>query len=313
MSTPITDAGERVVGALRVEDDRAEVDARTRSTLAIILLAGLAALAIAWVLARRLATNLSSPIERLARAAADLDHDLSRSELPRSGIGEIDALADALTASSTRINDALARERRFSADVSHQLRTPLAAIRLRLERRQITHEAARLAESTLDDLDRLDATVTHLLAFARDATPRGAETALAQIMQDSQQRWEVHPHDGRRIHWRIDGDQPVSVADSAIDQVLDVLIDNALRHGRGDVTITTRGVRGGVAVDVSDAGAVEASVTEERLFRRGHGHGHGIGLALARSIAEADGGRLLLTRRDPTRFTLFLPASPPTA
>jgi signal transduction histidine kinase len=98
-------------------------------------------------------------------------------------------------------------------------------------------------------------------------------------------------------------------AGNSIDQIVDVLIDDALRHGNGAVTVTARSLGGAVAIDVADEGSVADIVTDERLFQRGEGDGHGIGLALARSLATAEGGRLLLTNRHPATFTLFLPTT----
>lgn len=70
--------------------------------------------------------------------------------------------------------------------------------------------------------------------------------------------------------------------------------------------MTLRSIAGGAAIDISDEGALSDNADEEFLFRRGHGHRNGIGLALARSLAEAEGGRLLLVRRQPTTFSLVL-------
>ena len=98
------------------------------------------------------------------------------------------------------------------------------------------------------------------------------------------------------------------ISNSTFDQIVDVLVDNALRHGTGTITITTRHLAGGAAIAVSDEGTLSATLTEEDVFERGVGRDHGIGLSLARSLAVADGARLLLTSRGPTTFTLFLTA-----
>src|SRR4029079_439260 len=111
------------------------------------------------------------------------------------------------------------------------------------------------------------------------------------------------------VQWQAGTEQMVTAAGNSIDQILDVLIDNALRHGKGDLTIAARSLGSAVAIDVTDSGSVPDEVTSGRLFQRGEGDGHGIGLALARSLATAEGGRLLLTSRSPTTFTLFVPAS----
>jgi len=85
---------------------------------------------------------------------------------------------------------------------------------------------------------------------------------------------------------------------SAARQVIDVLVDNALRHGAGIVTITARGVGTGLIVEVADEGPGIGG-DPEAMFQRGSGTGHGIGLALARSLAEAEGNRLRLIRAGP--------------
>ncbi len=98
----------------------------------------------------------------------------------------------------------------------------------------------------------------------------------------------------------------VQASPSSIEQVLDVLLDNAFERGHGQITMTLRAIAGGAAIDIDDEGALPDDIDEETLFRRGHGHNNGIGLALARSLAEAEGGRVLLVRRQPTTFSLVL-------
>jgi signal transduction histidine kinase len=100
----------------------------------------------------------------------------------------------------------------------------------------------------------------------------------------------------------------INVPGSLITQILNVLMDNALRRGRGAVTLTVREISEAFALDVTDEGSItmESAAVSERGMSGGNGQG--IGLALARSMAEASGGRLVLGGRSPTTFTLFLPA-----
>jgi Histidine kinase-, DNA gyrase B-, and HSP90-like ATPase len=91
------------------------------------------------------------------------------------------------------------------------------------------------------------------------------------------------------------------------DPILDVLLDNALRHGAGQVRITARSVGSATAIDIADEGAGIPPGSAD-VFRRGHGSGHGIGLGLAREFATSMGGRLILSTRTPPVFTLLLPA-----
>ena len=97
----------------------------------------------------------------------------------------------------------------------------------------------------------------------------------------------------------------------AARQILDVLVDNAMRHARGEVKVTARATHDGLAIDVDDEGP-GITTTPDELFRRraANADGHGIGLALARSLAEAEGGRLVVARRAPgAQFTLLLPVA----
>ena len=96
-----------------------------------------------------------------------------------------------------------------------------------------------------------------------------------------------------------------------MNEILDVLLDNADRHGAGAVAIARpRRASGWLAVDVADEGAGFAGDPEAAFAPRGRRHGHGIGLALARSLADAEGGRLTVTRAAPEPvFTLLLPAA----
>ena len=311
VATPIIDRTEQPRGVLRISQSRHEIDERTRAAWAVMAAAATAALGIAWLLARRMARQLSAPIEQLARRAHEPIDGVSREDLPRSGIAEIDQLADALHASSTRVAAALARERQFSADVSHQLRTPLAGIRLKLEAVTGTPGTGELARSVLADLGRVDATVIQLLALARDATPVSPATALRPLLEQAARRWhEPLAAMQRTIVARTDSNRLVMASANSVGQILDVLIDNAARHGHGTVAVTARHLPGGMAVDVVDDGTLRDSITDTQLFERRDGDGHGIGLSLARSLAEADDARLVLTSRHPTTFTLFLVCSP---
>jgi signal transduction histidine kinase len=308
VATPITDdSSERIVGALRLTESLADANHRSRVAWLEMAATGLAALALGWLIAKRLARRLSQPVTDLADAATRLGDGgtIARPTTP-SGVTEIDTLANALADSSERINEALARERRFSADVSHQLRTPLTGMRLRLESARTAHNPD-VIELALADLQRLEQTVDHLLAFARDSIPAASSVRLDTAATQAVERWKPRIAALGRTITNTAADQVTARGSSAsIEQILDVLIDNALHHGNGAIAVTLRRIAGGGAIDVSDDGTLVDVSERERLFQRGHGDRHGIGLALARSIAEAEGGRLVLTRPQPTTFSLIL-------
>lgn len=307
VATPINDdVTENVVGALRLTESRAGPNHRSRIAWLVMAGTGLVALTGGSLIASRVARRLSKPITDLASAAQRIGDGGVVQHVGPSGVAEIDTLATALSDSSERVSQALARERRFSADVSHQLRTPLTALRLRLESIGVS-APADAKELALRDLARVDQTVAHLLAFARDSMPARATVRLDLSARQAVERWSQRvAATGRTL--TVTTSEPLTTRGSAtsVDQILDVLVDNALHHGVGDVRLIQRRIAGGSAVDVIDGGAEIAPGDAERIFHRGHGQHNGIGLALARSIAEAEGGRLVLAHLQPTTFSLIL-------
>ncbi len=318
------DAGDRLVVAVPVTaDGRARMVVRAssprsevylRAGLVWLAMAGLAVLALGtvWALARRFAARLARPLEELADAARRLgDGDFSVRG-PRSGVGEIDAVGAALDSTAARLGSLLDRERAFSADASHQLRTPLAGLRLELERalEDPARDPRDAVVAGIAAADRLQDTIEDLLALARDTPRATAVLDLDALLADARAHWRAT---GRELVIRRDPDAPPTAASSAAArEVITVLLDNAAAHGRGTVTLAVRDAGGALALDVADEGpAITAPESELFVRRSPRAGGHGIGLALARSLAEAEGGRLRLTRPSPPTFTLLLPALDP--
>lgn len=313
-AVPVTH-GEDVIGAVLVTEDRADVLGEV--VLVWSGMAGLvaAAVTVTWLVARGQARRLARPLEDLEDSARRLgDGDFSV-RTRRGGIEEIDAVGAALDATAIRLDGLLARERAFSADASHQLRTPLAGMRLRLEAalERTDVDPRQAIAASLVDADRLEAIIDELLTLARagqaaSAGPVDLDTLLGELSPEWGARLALH---GRDLAVRVDPGAPDARASSAaVRQVLGVLVDNATTHGRGTVTVAVREAPGAVAVDVSDEGPGVRD-PEGVLFTReaDRRDGHGIGLALARRLVEADQGRLTLTRVSPPVFTLLLPAA----
>jgi signal transduction histidine kinase len=314
-AAPVTHSDE-VIGAVVVGSPRTAV--LVQVALVWTAMAGLAVVAVttAWLVGRRQARRLARPLEDLEGSARRLgDGDFSvRSR--RGGIPEIDSVGAALDTTAARLDRLLARERAFSADASHQLRTPLAGLRLRLEAalEQGDRDPRAAIAASLADADRLEAIIDELLTLARagqagQARPIHLEVLLGELSPEWGARLALH---GRDLDVRIDPVAPRPVASTAaVRQVLGVLVDNAVTHGRGTVAVSVREAAGAVAVDVSDEGAGLQDASG-LLFTRpaDRRDGHGLGLTLARRLAEADQGRLELTRHSPPVFTLLLPAAP---
>lgn len=313
VAVPVTHDSD-VIGAVRAASPRAAIYRQV--ALVWLGMLGLAGLAIGtvWLVARRQARRLARPLEELSDAARRLGQgDFSVRTTP-ADIPEIDSVGSALNSTAGRLDDMLARERSFSADASHQLRTPLTGLRLRLEA-ALDHPGQDLRHAITDGIaaaDRLEQTIEELLALARDtrssnATPLDLPSLLGEIEAGWHDRLAAQD---RALRVAVDPQAPVSLASTAaVRQVLTVLLDNAATHGSGTVSVAVRNAADALAIDVSDEGTGIIAAEPELFTRRSRlADGHGIGLALARSLAEAEGGRLRLTRPVPPTFTLLVPA-----
>ncbi|WP_275558964.1 HAMP domain-containing sensor histidine kinase [Streptomyces sp. 5-6(2022)] len=313
--------GKQVIGTVRASSGTAGV--WRRIVLAWLGLAGLAlvALATAVVVARRQARTLSAPLEALsAKAGAVAGGDLT-ARAEGSAIAEIDQVARTQNTMVEHLTRWLEHERHFTSNASHQLRTPLAGLQLGLEAAAADPDADQRAAVTeaLEQARHLQRTVDEVLRLARATPGPGVPTTArpaAEVVEGVERRWHgAFAAEGRRLDLDAEPDgEGLRIPDRTAEQILDVLLDNALRHGRGAVRITVREMGDVTAVDVSDEGS--PPLDQRTLFRRGattSPAGRGIGLTLARELAETAGGRLTLARSRPTTFTLLLPVaeSPP--
>lgn len=309
VAVPIA-SNEAVVAVVRAATARSVVDGRVR--LAWLGTAGLAlvVVAAAAIGATILARRLAAPVVAVARATRRLgDGDFSVTA-PPSGIAELDDAAAAIEATADRLGRLLERERAFSADASHQLRTPLTALRLALDSAAVDPSNAQThLEAASAATDRIETTVTDLLALARDAAPPTAALDLRPLLDQAQAAWNGPFAGAGRSLQLIAATQDLHVRASEVTvrQVLDVLLGNALEHGSGQVHLSARPLGAATAVEVTDEGGGLADPATA-FSRRPRSGGRGIGLALARSLAEAEGGRLLVDPDRPTTFRLLLPA-----
>ena len=302
---------ERTTGAVRA--DRAGTEVTESARRAWLLLGGVAAavVAAAVLAALALARRLARPLERLALDAHRLGDGRFPQAAHRSAIPEVDAVSTALDATAQRLHDLLSRERAFSANASHQLRTPLAALRLELEAMQMQEPDSPELAGAVAQIERLQTTIETLLAVARDLPRSDQQTDIVALVDDAAERWRGRLASANRpLRTSVEAVQPVtSAAAQVLSEVLDVLLSNADRHGAGTVSITVRDVGGSLAVDVVDEGP-GFDEADQAFARRAAGGGHGLGLVLARALAEAEGGRLSITQAGPhPKLTLHVPRS----
>jgi signal transduction histidine kinase len=314
VAVPVPDQG-RVAAVVRAATSRTAAYRRIALTwTGMVGLAGFA-VAVTWLLARRQVVTLAGPLERLAESTRRLgDGDFTVRTEP-AGIAEIDSVGTAMNHTADRLGQLIARERSFSADASHQLRTPLTGLRLKLEAaRTAEGPAARAAvAAAIESVDRLERTISDLLALARDKPGEGDPLEVTALFTELRTEWHgVLAARGRPLTVSVDPDLPPTRASrAAIRQIVGVLLDNAAQHGTGAVALRARDAGSALALDVQDDGPGPVLDDEQIFARRSpEAGGFGIGLALARSLAEAEGGRLVHGDSSGSTFTLLLPATP---
>jgi len=309
-------------GAILVVGVPALVIAAGRSAAAAGIIAAsmvAAAAAAAWLTAV-LAGRMARPAAELAEAATRLGAGDPRPPGRRYGTPELDQLADGLDNSARRLSSLLAADRELAVDASHQLRTPLTALSMRLEEMMAAADDPDVVReegsAALAQAERLADVVTQLLSPARRATAASAAlTGIDEIIQQQVIEWEPAFRRARRklVVIGVHGLQ-AHVTPGGLAQVLATLLDNALMHGGGTVTIQTSQSARSVVIEVRDEGKGIPPDLVSRIFERsvsGRPEGTGLGLALARTMAAADGGRVVLVKARPATFAVFLPRHPP--
>lgn len=272
---------------------------------------GVVVLVLAALAVNLVGRRLAVPFEQLARSARILGEGDFTARAPRSGLPEAEAIADSLDSTADRLGDLLQRGSAFTADASHQLRTPLTALRLNLEALETLESIAPdgpghdLVAGALHEADRLEATIAELVAL----TVPGASQAAIDVNDLVAPRidaWRTMAAQQDRELVVVPAPVPaVHVRAAAIGQALQVLLDNAMHHGQGTVTVsvavTDRSAAAPtVRICVRDEGpglpaeAVTPPAGRDRGHRELPVHG-GRGLPLARSLVEGEGGRLLLS------------------
>ncbi|MDW4906050.1 histidine kinase dimerization/phospho-acceptor domain-containing protein [Streptomyces sp. ADMS] len=302
---------------VRVEEPRSSVTREVGRTLLIIGAVALLAVIAAVLLAVRQANRLASPLTDLAETAERLGSGDPRPRHKRYGVPELDRVADVLDASAERIARMLTAERRLAADASHQLRTPLTALSMRLEEITLTDDPDTVKEEAtiaLTQVERLTDVVERLLTNSRDPrTGSAVSFDLDEVIQQQLAEWRpAYRSAGRAMVSSGKRHLQAVGTPGAVAQVLAALIENSLMHGGGTVALRTRVIGNQAVIEVTDEGPGVPADLGARIFERAISgrNSTGIGLAVARDLAEADAGRLEMLQAQPPVFGLFLSRTP---
>ncbi len=309
-SSPVL-SGRRVIGAVRVTQSIAAVHRAVRRSIAglvliaaVVLVIGLTA---GWLIARQLAL----PLRRLESTAGEIAHGELERRAPVDGTREQRSLARSFNEMTERLSLALRSQQEFVADASHQLRTPLTGLRLRLEEVQAASdggpEEQEDIQAALGEVDRLSEVVDELLVLSyaggRDAPPD--EVDIADVARAAEQRWRATAAErGIALDCRAaPAGRRITAARADLDRALDALVENALLYSpRGSaVRIEASGGR----IEVLDSGPGLAPGEEEQVFDRFHRGragragpaGTGLGLPIARELMRRWGAHVSLANR----------------
>ena len=304
-----------VIGAVRLTYPESVVNDRVADRLRGLVLLALISLALAFFAAFVVATSVVRPLRRL-RAQSDTiaAGDLS-ARATVEGPSEVRELAASFNEMAERVEQTLAEQRRFAGDASHQLRTPLTALRLRVEQALATvvenperpaTEVADDLEAAVAELERLARLVEQLLALARTEAPGSTERIDAgAVVAGRVDMWRPLAEE-RGVTIAVEGDTNASVEAmaGALEQIIDNYIDNALDYAPLGSSITIGVTRSAneTTISVADRGPGMAPTARERAFDRfwrgsesqNRPGGSGLGLSIVAQLAAASGGRVAL-------------------
>lgn len=302
-------------GVVMLAEPRSVMRTEQLQVTLIVLLLVVISVGTGTVVATVTARRLAGPLLDVADRAARLGAGDFRPAPVRHGIPELDRVSDVLDASAAALAELVQRERALVGDVSHQLRSRLTALQLRLDELAAHPDpsARREALAALEQAERLSDVLDELLEAARAARAAGAEpldlrAGLTAVADEWRPALRAA---GRTLRVQVPEGLLARVTPARIREAVGALVDNAIQHGGGTVTLSARAAENSLLIEVGDNGAGVPEELVPHVFDRGVsvGSSTGLGLALARALVEADGGRLELSRPRPATFTIFLPAA----
>ena len=308
-AAPIIHEG-RPAGAVRVTQGVVAVQSAVRRAELGLVLIAVIVLALGLVAGILIARQIAGPVQRLQRVARRVAGGDLAARAEMEGSLEQRSLAGSFNEMTERVTLLLDAQRQFVADASHQLRTPLTGLRLRLEEARAEVGAAAAEhelEAAIAEVDRLSATVNDLLVLSRAGERRleGAWVDLDDLTVATVERWRRHARE-RAIaleHRRAGPSGTVWAARSDLERILDALVENAISYSPAHTTVEVASFP--ERIEVSDRGpgidADERELVFER-FRRGRAGrdgppGSGLGLSMARELARAWDGEIGIAAR----------------
>jgi signal transduction histidine kinase len=311
------------VGAVRVTQSTDQISASVRRSVVGLVAIGVGVLAAGLLVAFVLAGSVSRPLRRLAGAAGALGEGrLDARAGDVRGPRELEEVAGSFDEMAGRLEATVLAQREFTANASHQLRTPLTGLKLRLEAalEETPAEATdlrRQLEAADKEADRLAEIVERLLVLARRVENGQPPSVvdLADAARGARDRFLDRVVGGSLS---VSGSPSLAIADRAdVDQMLDALVDNALSYAPGRVVIETARRDGQAVLAVEDEGPGIPDDDIERVaerFYRGRDAppgGTGLGLAIVRELAERAGGEMVVVRGRPrgARIEVRLPGA----
>lgn len=302
--------GDDVEGAVRVTQSVDAIDSRVRRDVLGLVGIGAIALVLGLAFAWVLAGTLARPLQRLAAAARRVEAGDLEARAEPEGSSEHREVAHAFNDMTERLGHVLEAQRQFVANASHQLRTPLTGLRLRLETASLKAgpELADELAAAEREVERLARLLTALLTLARegDRPAARAATSLADAAEHAGERWTDRAEQGgHRLVVECHGDAVARASEEDLAIVLDNLIENALHYSEGGAVTVECGRDGNdVYLAVSDEGPGLEPGEEQGVFERfsrGSGGrrapGTGLGLALVATLARRWGGAATIANR----------------
>ncbi|MEA2443175.1 MAG: hypothetical protein QOJ12_467 [Thermoleophilales bacterium] len=300
-AVPILSKG-RPAGAVRITQSVDDVHASVRRSLLGLVLVGAVVLTIGLGAGIVIARRLSAPLSALEGTARDIAGGNLEGRAPIEGTTEQRSLARSFNEMTGRLAGALAAQREFVADASHQLRTPLSGLRLRLEEARaarLPDDAAHEVDAALREVDRLSGTVDELLLLSRagEQEAPGERLELGELARSAAARWSrAAAERGMAVEVDADGAAPAWSARGDVERALDTVIENAVTYSNDGGTVTIEAGPGRLAV--LDRGPGFAAGEHEQVFQRFHRgtagrsvpRGTGLGLPIARALMERWGG-----------------------